>query len=118
MTNQTSVDDYINAFPAETKEILEKVRETIRKVVPTAKEILSYGIPTFKLDKNLVSFAAYKRHIGFYPTSEALDAFRKELTQYKSAKGSVQFPLDVQIPYDLIAQITHHRVNAVKEGQG
>jgi uncharacterized protein YdhG (YjbR/CyaY superfamily) len=106
----TSMDQYIKSFPADVQFILQKVRETIRKVAPDAEETISYQIPTFKLNGNLVHFAAFKNHIGFYPASEGISKFAKEIAKYKNAKGSVQFPLDMEIPYDLIAEITEFRV--------
>jgi len=104
------IDEYIAQFPSDVQEILEKVRMTIRENAPGADEKISYGIPTFYLKGNLVHFAAYKRHIGFYPTSSGIEKFKKELSVYKGAKGSVQFPLDEPIPYDLIAEIVRFRV--------
>ena len=98
MTNNRTIpkdiDEYIASFPKDIQEILEKFRKTIRKVAPDAKEISSYQIPTFTLKGNLVHFAAYKKHIGFYPTPTGIEVFRKELSTYKEAKGSVKFPLD------------------------
>jgi uncharacterized protein YdhG (YjbR/CyaY superfamily) len=114
MTTATStpkdIDAYIASYPKDIQEILEKVRMTIRENAPGADEKISYGIPTFYLNGNLVHFAAYKRHIGFYPTSSGIEKFKKELSVYKGAKGSVQFPLDKPIPYDLISEIVRFRV--------
>ena len=114
MTTTTStpkdIDAYISNYPKDVQEILEKVRMTIRENAPGADEKISYGIPTFYLKGNLVHFAAYKRHIGFYPTSSGIEKFQKELSVYKGAKGSVQFPLDQPIPYDLIGEIVRFRV--------
>lgn len=114
MTNQKStfkdIDEYIAAFPSEIQEILEKIRETIRKVAPAAEETISYQMPTFRLKGNLVHFAAYKKHIGFYPATTGITTFKKELSVYASAKGSVQFPLDEPIPYALISRIVSFRV--------
>ena len=114
MTTTTStpkdIDEYISNYPKDVQEILEKVRMTIRENAPGADEKISYGIPTFYLKGNLVHFAAYKRHIGFYPTSSGIEKFQKELSVYKGAKGSVQFPLDQPIPYDLIGEIVRFRV--------
>ena len=105
-----TIDEYIAAFPADVQAILEKVRKTIRKAAPDAEEAMKYAIPTFVLNGNLVHFAAFERHIGLYPGPSGIAAFAKELAGYKSAKGSVQFPLDQPIPYDLIARIVKFRV--------
>jgi uncharacterized protein YdhG (YjbR/CyaY superfamily) len=90
--------------------ILEKVRATIRKAAPEAEETIDYQMPTFKLKGNLVHFAAHKKHIGFYPTPSGIEKFKDEISVYEWAKGSVQFPLDKPIPYDLIGRITEFRV--------
>ncbi len=114
-----TIDEYIKTFPTDVQSILEKMRQTIKKAAPEAVEAISYQIPTFKLNgKNLVHFAAYKNHIGFYPTSSGIEAFKKELSSYKGAKGSVQFPIEDQIPYDLVIKIVIFRVkeNLEKEG--
>jgi len=105
-----TMDEYIAAFPKEVQDILEKMRGTIRESAPQAEEAMSYGIPTFKLNGNLVHFAAYKNHIGFYPTPSAIVAFKKELSPYRQAKGSVQFPIDQPIPFDLVKKIVRYRV--------
>jgi uncharacterized protein YdhG (YjbR/CyaY superfamily) len=104
------MDEYIAGFPPEVRAILEKIRETIREVAPEADETIKYQIPTFTLLGNLVHFAAFKRHIGFYPTPTGVEAFRVELSAYAQGKGSVQFPLDRPIPYDLIRRIVEYRV--------
>jgi len=106
----TAIDEYIALYPPEVQAILQQVRQTIRAVVPEAQEAIAYGIPTFKLQGNLVHFAAYKKHIGFYPAPSGLEAFKTELVGYKGSKGAVQFPLDQPIPYDLIRRITLFRV--------
>ncbi len=106
-----TIDDYIKTFPNDVQSILEKMRQTIKKAAPEAVEAISYQIPTFKLNgKNLVHFATYKNHIGFYPTSSGIEAFKKELSPYKGAKGSVQFPIKEPIPYDLVKKIVIFRV--------
>jgi uncharacterized protein YdhG (YjbR/CyaY superfamily) len=105
-----SIDDYIEAYPSEVREILRMIRDIIRKAAPGARETISYGMPTFKLNGNLVHFAAYKNHIGFYPTPSGISAFEEELSEYKHAKGSVQFPLHKPIPYDLIRKIVEFRI--------
>ncbi|MFN2265258.1 MAG: iron chaperone [Anaerolineales bacterium] len=104
------IDQYIARFPADVQEILEKVRLTIREAAPEAKEKISYQMPTFTLEGNLVHFAGYKKHIGFYPTPSGIDKFKKEISAYKWAKGSVQFPLNQPIPYELISRIVTFRV--------
>jgi uncharacterized protein YdhG (YjbR/CyaY superfamily) len=109
-TTTNVVDEYIKDFPQDVQQILEKVRATIRKAAPSAEEIINYGIPTFTLKGNLVHFAAFKTHIGFYPTPSGIEQFKKELSAYKGAKGSVQFPLDKPIPYGLISKIVKFRV--------
>jgi len=109
-TTANTVDEYIALFPKDVQEILEKVRTTIRNVAPDAKEIINYGIPTFTLNGNLVHYAAFNNHIGFYPTPSGIDKFKNELSAYDGAKGSVKFPLDKPIPYALITEIVTFRV--------
>ncbi len=110
--NQKSkeIDAYIAGFPPEVQEILEKIRMTIREAAPDAAETISYQMPTFTLKGNLVHFAAFKKHIGFYPAPTGIEAFKDELSVYKGGKGSVQFPLDQPIPFDLIGRIVEFRV--------
>ncbi|AFV02714.1 MULTISPECIES: DUF1801 domain-containing protein [unclassified Dehalobacter] len=105
-----SVDGYILQFPDETQEILRAIRNVIREAAPDAVEKISYQMPTFVLNGNLVHFAAFKNHIGFYPTPSGIEAFKQELAGYKGAKGSVQFPLNKPIPYELISKIVKYRV--------
>lgn len=105
-----TIDDYIEASPREVQPILEKIRETIRAAAPIAKEAINYQMPTFQLYGNLVHFACYKNHIGFYPAPSGIEQFKNELKPYKTSKGAIQFPLDQPIPYDLIAKITQFRV--------
>ena len=105
-----SMPEYIARFPPEVQQILEAVRSTIHAAAPEATETIAYGIPTFVLYGNLVHFAAYQKHIGFYPAPSGLEAFKDELSGYKGSKGAVQFPLDAPIPYDLIRRITAFRV--------
>ena len=109
-TKPKDIAEYIAGFPKETQEILEKIRTTIRQAAPDAEETISYQIPTFTLKGNLVHFAAYRKHIGFYPTSTGIEKFKDELAAYEGAKGSVRFPLDEPIPYDLISRIVAFRV--------
>lgn len=105
-----NIDEYIAGFPSEIQEILEKVRRTIRDAAPEAEEAIKYQMPTFTLKGNLVHFAAFKNHIGFYPAPRGIEEFKEELSVYKGAKGSVQFPLGKPIPYDLISRIVKFRV--------
>ena len=106
-----TIDEYIDAFPEDVQNILERMRQTIRKAAPEAVEAISYRMPTFKLNgKNLVHFAAFKNHIGFYPIPSGIKAFKKELSQYKVGKGSAQFPIDKPVPYDLVKKIVMFRV--------
>ena len=102
----TTIDDYISTFPADIQTILEKVRQSIQKAAPDAIETISYGIPTFNLNgKHIVFFAGWKHHISLYPLPAGDEAFQQELAHYKRAKGTIQFPLDKPIPYDLVEQI-------------
>jgi len=105
-----TIDDYISEFPKDVQAILKKIRVTIRKAAPDADEAIKYQIPTFVQNGNLVHFGAYKTHIGFYPTSKAIAKFKKELSAYAGAKGTVRFPLDKPIPFDLIGRIARSRV--------
>ena len=98
------INDYIKDFPKDIQKMLEMVRATIRKAAPDAVETINYRIPTFTLEGNLVHFAAFKNHIGFYPTSTGIAAFKKELSVYEGAKGSVQFPITQPMPLDLISK--------------
>jgi uncharacterized protein YdhG (YjbR/CyaY superfamily) len=109
-TAPTNIDEYIAGFPKDVQEILEKIRMTIRKAAPGAEETIKYQMPTFTLKGNLVHFAAFKKHIGFYPVPTGIEAFKDELAVYKGGKGSVQFPLDQPIPFDLISRIVKFRV--------
>jgi uncharacterized protein YdhG (YjbR/CyaY superfamily) len=110
-----TIGEYIGSFPEDVQRILEKMRQTIRDAAPESVEAISYQMPTFKLNGNLVHFAAFKNHIGFYPTPSGIEAFKKELSQYPGAKGSVQFPIDKPIPYDLVKKITLFRVKETLE---
>jgi len=109
-TAPTTIDEYIAGFPPDVQAILQKIRVTIRKAAPQAEEAIKYQMPTFTLHGNLVHFAAFKNHIGFYPVPSGIEAFKQELSAYKGAKGSVQFPLDQPIPYGLISKIVKFRV--------
>lgn len=105
-----NIDEYISACAPDVQEILQKVRMTIGKAAPDAVEKISYAMPCFAQHGNLVYFAAWKKHIGFYPSGSGIAQFEEELSAYEGAKGSVQFPFDKPIPYNLISQITKFRV--------
>lgn len=109
-TKWNSIDDYISNFPNNIQSILEKIRAVIKKNAPGAIEVISYQMPAFKLEGNLVYFAAHKAHIGFYPTSSGIEMFKKELAGYTTSKGAVQFPLDKPVPYELLEKIVQFRV--------
>jgi len=106
----TTVEEYIRGFEPPTRRILRALRKAIRERAPDATEAIRYGMPTFRLKGNLVHFAAYARHIGFYPTSSAIDAFKHELARYKCGRGTVQFPIDDPLPLDLIRRMVEYRV--------
>lgn len=110
MEKPPHIDAYIAGFPESTQRILEQVRQTIRKAAPQAQEKISYGMPAFVWHGNLVYFAAYEKHIGFYALPSGNAAFQKELSDYKMGKGSIQFPIDKPMPLDLIAKIVQFRV--------
>ena len=109
-TGATSIDEYIAMFPEEVQKILEDLRATIKAAAPDAEEKISYQIPTFYLKGNLVHFGAFKDHISFFPTPSGIRAFKKELSVYKGAKGTVQFPLDQPLPLKLVSEIVKFRV--------
>ncbi len=104
-----SIDEYIATFPKDIQKILQELRATIKAAAPDAEEKISYQMPTFFLNGNLVHFAAFKKHIGFYPTPSGIEAFQKELSVYDGAKGSVQFPIDEPMPLKLISRIVKFR---------
>jgi uncharacterized protein YdhG (YjbR/CyaY superfamily) len=111
MTTATPIDSYINSFPPEIQKLLQQMRQTIHSTAPDATEAISYGMPTFKLNgKNLVHFAAFKHHIGFYPTPNGIEEFKAELSKYKGAKGSVQFPLGQPLPLELVKRVVAFRI--------
>jgi uncharacterized protein YdhG (YjbR/CyaY superfamily) len=114
LSDFNTVDEYIAIFPQEVQLILSNIRALIKELVPEATEKISYQMPTYYLKENLVHFAAFKKHIGFYPTPNGIEAFQEELSKYKGAKGSVQFPLDQPIPYDLIRKIVLFRLEEVR----
>lgn len=105
-----NIDEYIADFPEEVRIRLEKMRATIQKAAPKAEETINYSMPTFKLFGNLVHFAAYKNHVGFYPGPSAINEVAKELVAYKTSKGAIQFPHDKPIPYSLVTKIVKYRV--------
>ena len=105
-----TIDEYIATFPKNIQNILKEMRQAIKESAPEAEEAISYQMPTFKLKGNLVYFAAFKNHIGFYPTSSAVEAFKKELSAYEVSKGTVRFPLDKPIPLDLVKKMVRYRV--------
>lgn len=109
-----SVDEYIVQFPQEVQGILQKIRNVIKETAPESTEKISYQMPAFTLNGNLVYFAGYKNHIGFYPTASGIAAFEQKLSQYKRGKGAVQFPLNQPIPYDLIKEIVTFKVEENK----
>ncbi len=116
-TNYTSIDHYISEQPLAVQPLLEKIRTTIREVAPEATEVISYQIPTFKMKKNLVHFAAFKNHIGFYPGAEAIVAFEKELGSYKTSKGAIQFPIENPLPLAIITKITQYRISSILQSK-
>jgi uncharacterized protein YdhG (YjbR/CyaY superfamily) len=106
----TTIDEYIAAFPKNIQKLLKELRATIKKAAPEATEAIKYGIPTFVQKGNLVHFAAYKNHIGFYPAPRGIEAFKKELSKYEAGKGTLQFPHDKPVPLALISKIVKFRV--------
>ena len=111
----TDIDDYISGFPNDIQKILQQVRSTIKKAAPGAEETIKYSMPTFTYKGNLVYFAAFKNHIGFYPAPTGDASFKKALSDYKTGRGSVQFPLDKPMPTDLIVRIVKQRIKANSE---
>jgi uncharacterized protein YdhG (YjbR/CyaY superfamily) len=104
------IDDYIDGYPKDVQRLLKQMRRTVKKAAPNAQEKIAYGIPTLTLNGNLVHFAAFKRHIGFYPGAAGIATFKEQLSAYKSARGSVQFPFDKLLPLALVSRITKFRV--------
>ena len=105
-----SIDEYIATFPEETQKILQEIRAAIKAAAPEAVEKISYQMPTFFLNGNLIHFAAFKNHIGVYPTPSGTEAFKTELSVYESGKGSIRFPIDQPMPLKLISEIVRFRV--------
>lgn len=110
MKTFTDINEYISEFPDEIKAVLEQIRETIQQAAPGAKEAIRYGMPTFVLNGNLVHFAAYKNHIGFYPAPSGIDEFIEELAVYRTGKGTIQFPINQPIPFNLVKKVVEFRV--------
>jgi uncharacterized protein YdhG (YjbR/CyaY superfamily) len=110
MKKYGDIDSYIANYPKPVQALLRKMRATIKKSAPKAQEAITYGIPTYKLNGNLVHFGAFKDHVSFFPTSSGIAAFKKEISKYKVAKGTVQFPLDKPLPLGLITKIVRFRV--------
>ncbi len=106
----SSIDEYIGTFPEETQKILQELRDTIKAAAPDAQEKISYQMPAFTLKGNLVYFAAFKNHIGFYPTPSGTEAFKREISIYQGAKGSIRFPIDKPLPLKLISKIVKFRI--------
>lgn len=118
-TAPQTIDEYIAGYPEDVQAILQRIRTIIREEAPGAEEAIKYQLPTFVLNGNLVHFGAFRKHIGFYPTPSGTEHFQHELAAYKGAKGSVQFPLDQPIPYDLIREIVRFRVQEnLAKGRG
>ena len=113
----SSIDEYIAEYPPEIQKALQELRELIKAAAPDATESISYAIPTFDMNGHLVHFAAFKNHIGFYPTGRGVAAFEEELAPYKSGKGSVQFPLGQPLPTDLIRRIVAFRVDQIRKAE-
>jgi uncharacterized protein YdhG (YjbR/CyaY superfamily) len=110
MKKVENIDEYIEEAPKESQAKLRELRAMIKEVAPNASEAISYGLATFKLNGNLVHFGGFGDHIGFYPTPSAIEAFMKELSPYKLAKGTISFPLDKPLPKDLIVRIVKFRL--------
>jgi len=105
-----TISQYIESFPESTQKILKKLHKAIKEAAPNAEETISYNIPAFMLNGPLVYYAAYKHHIGFYPTGAGIAAFKDDITSYKHSKGTIQFPIDQPLPLDLVKKIVRHRI--------
>lgn len=110
MKSANTIDEYIAMYPEHVQSLLQEMRQRIKKIVPEAKEAIKYGLPTFILNGNLVHFGAYEHHIGFYPAPSGIEEFKKELAMYQTGKGTLQFPIDQPIPYDLVTRVVQFRV--------
>ncbi len=106
-----TVDEYIASFPENIQKILQDLRKVIREAAPQAKEVISYQMPAFKQNGILVWFSAFKNHIGFFPTALGVEAFKEKLTNYETSKGTIRFPINEPIPFDLVKEIVKYRVN-------
>lgn len=111
-----SVQEYINKFPQEVQKILLEINDLIKKTVPNAEEVMGYGVPAFKLKgKYLVYYAAFKKHVGLYPSPEVIKYFKEELSGYETAKGTIKFPLDKKMPYNLIKKIVKFKAKEIEK---
>lgn len=115
MATAQNIDSYIAEYPAKVQASLKKLRKLIKQMVPDASEAIKYGMPTFVLQGNLVHFAAYQHHIGFYPTPGVIVHFEKELKDYKTSKGAIQFPIDEPLPFELISSMVQYRLKLHQE---
>lgn len=106
----TTIDAYLKGYPAHTQALLGQIRSLVHTLAPEATEAIGYGIPTFKLNGNLVHFAGYEHHVGFYPGAQAIEVFKDKLTKYNCSKGTIQFPLDAPLPLELIREIVEFRL--------
>jgi uncharacterized protein YdhG (YjbR/CyaY superfamily) len=111
MKQLNEIDQYIASFPEQTRKLLEQLRETIKQAAPDSEELMSYQMPAYKQNGILVYFAAYKNHIGFYPTASGIEAFKQELSSFQWSKGTIQFPLDKPLPLELVTKIVRYRIN-------
>jgi len=114
-TKFKTVDEYISTFRASTKKILQDIRKTIKQAAPQAEDVISYNMPASKLNGILVYYAAYEKHVGFYPTASGIEVFKNELGDYKFSKGAIQFPIDKPMPFDLITKIVKFRMKETQE---
>ena len=110
MKKSKAIDEYIATYPKNIQTILEKLRQAIGEAAPEAEEVISYRMPAFKLNGILVYFAAYKNHIGFYPTSSGIEKFKNKMSSYKTTRGTVRFPINEPLPFDLVKEIVRFRV--------
>jgi uncharacterized protein YdhG (YjbR/CyaY superfamily) len=108
-TKPENIDDYIDSFPPKVQKILQKIRKTIQKAAPDAEEAISYQMPAFKLNGYLIYFAGYQNHVSLYPAPRGAKEFKEELAAYEGGKGTVRFPLDTPVPYDLVTRIVKYR---------
>ncbi len=115
MPTAENIDSYIAEFPIHVQKSLKQLRKLIKKIVPTATEAIKYGMPTFVLQGNLVHFAAYQNHIGFYPTPDVIIHFEKQLSNYQTSKGAIQFPINEPLPFELIEQMVIYRLKILHE---